>query len=223
MKTTPINAKDSSMNIQLQAPHTTFTGSAFPLPDWVTPWLNTKGQDIIASQPGHAGFMKMVIELSRLNFQDSSLESQNGGPFAAAVVHKPTGEVISIGVNRVIPLNTSIAHAEIIALAGAQQQLGQFTLKNTDSEERPYTLYTSAQMCAMCLGAVCWSGIGEVVFGAKAEDTERLTGFDEGPIHPQWRDELQRRNIKVVGPVLAEQANHILQKYKALGKTIYAG
>ena len=78
-------------------------------------------------------------------------------------------------------------------------------------------------MCAMCLGAVCWSGIGEVVFGAQAKDTEKLTGFDEGPIHPEWRQELERRHIKVIGPVLAEEAQLVLKEYKTLNKIIYAG
>lgn len=194
----------------------------FSIPEWIQPWLQTEGKALIDAQPGHAGFMSMVIELSRLNYQKGKTQEQ-GGPFAAAVVHKQTGDVLSIGVNRVIPLNTSIAHAEMVALTRAQQALGQFSLRTAQSEERPYILYTSAQMCAMCLGAVCWSGVGEVVFGATANETERLTGFDEGPIHPQWREELESRGIKVTGPVLPKKAQKVLEEYKNQEKIIYAG
>ena len=201
-------------------PKIAFDASTFPLPGWIESWLQTTGINLIEAQPGHAGFMSMVIELSRLNYQTGATQEQ-GGPFAAAVVHSASGRLISIGVNRVVPLGTSIAHAEMIAITRAQQALGQFSLRSEDSSERPYTLYTSAQMCAMCLGAVCWSGVGEVVFGAQADDTERLTGFDEGPIHPHWRQELESRQIKVTGPILSNKANAALQEYKIQNKQIY--
>lgn len=206
---------------QCQSSGMSLPNLAFQLPEWISAWFSTHGSRIIANQPGHAGYMQMVIELSRLNFQQDAPET-HGGPFAAAVVHKPSGKVLSLGVNQVVPLHTSIAHAEIMAIAGAQQQLRRFSLADPHhANERPYTLYTSAQMCAMCLGAVCWSGVGEVVYGAQAEDTERLTGFDEGPIHPQWREELESRHIKVIGPVLSEQASAVLQEYKRLNKIVY--
>lgn len=196
--------------------------SPFPLPTWIESWLQKTGTGLVEAQPGHAGFMSMVIELSRLNYQQGPTQEQ-GGPFAAAIVHSPTRTLISIGVNRVVPLGTSIAHAEMIAITRAQQALGQFSLRSEKDAERPYTLYTSAQMCAMCLGAVCWSGVGEVVFGAQAIDTERLTGFDEGPIHPQWREELESRDIKVTGPISSDKANAALKEYKNQNKQIYAG
>ena len=198
---------------------------SFTLPTWVNSWLETTGRDLIASAPGDQGYMKMVIALAKENFMQGA-EDEQGGPFAAAVIHKPTGEILSLGINRVVPLHTSTAHAEMVALARAQQTLGQFSLRqenHLDEDDRPYTLYTSAQMCAMCLGAVCWSGVGEVVYGAKAEDTEKLTGFDEGPIHPHWKEELEKRGIKVTGPVLAQEANAVLKAYKDQSHIIYAG
>lgn len=198
-----------------------YTHASYALPSWIEPWIASEGQALLKAQSGHAGFMNLVIELSRLNYQLGAPEEQ-GGPFAAAVVHRDTQRIISVGVNRVVPLKTATAHAEIIALTSAQQLLGQFSLRQ-ESLERPYILYTSAQMCAMCLGAVCWSGIGEVVFGARASDTERLTGFDEGPIHPKWRQELEIRGIKVTGPMLDNKAKQVLEDYKTQDKTIYAG
>ena len=198
---------------------------SFTLPTWVNSWLETTGRDLIASASGDQGYMRMGIALAKENFMQGA-EDEQGGPFAAAVIHKPTGEILSLGINRVVPLHTSTAHAEMVALARAQQTLGQFSLRqenHLDEDDRPYTLYTSAQMCAMCLGAVCWSGVGEVVYGAKAEDTEKLTGFDEGPIHPHWKEELEKRGIKVTGPVLAQEANAVLKAYKDQSHIIYTG
>ena len=191
----------------------------FPLPSWIDQWLQS--QPITTTRnASHTQRMAFVIELAAQNYQQGSPQEQ-GGPFAAAVFHKETGALLSVGVNRVIPLNTCTAHAEIIALTRAQQHLKQFCLRN--DQDRPYILYTSAQMCAMCLGAICWSGVGEVVYGAKAADTERLTGFDEGPIHPHWQQELESRHIKVTGPILEKQAQVILQNYKLQNKVIYSG
>ena len=62
--------------------------------------------------------MEQVIRFSRLNF-----ELDTGGPFAAGVFEKATGNVVVIGVNRVVPENVSSAHAEIVALSLAQRQL----------------------------------------------------------------------------------------------------
>ena len=67
--------------------------------------------------------MKAVIRLSQLN-----IDHQTGGPFAAAVFEKDSGKLISIGVNRVMPLNCSTAHAEIVAISLAQKKLGTYDL-----------------------------------------------------------------------------------------------
>ena len=79
-------------------------------------------------------------------------------------------------------------------------------------------LVTSAQPCIMCAGAVLWSGVKSLLFGASAEDVEAITGFDEGPLHPKWREELEKRGVRVMGPLLESEANVVLRDYVKTGQ-----
>ncbi|MCW6506775.1 nucleoside deaminase [Lichenifustis flavocetrariae] len=72
------------------------------------------------------------------------------------------------------------------------------------------TLYTSAEPCAMCAGAIYWAGIGRVVFGQSERDLKAQTGdHDENPtLDLPCRDVFAtgQRQVQVVGPLLAEEA-----------------
>lgn len=157
--------------------------------------------------------MALAIEFSRLN-----VEYGTGGPFGAAVFDTDSGRLIAAGVNRVVPLNASIAHAEMLAICGAQQMLGSFDLR---AEGLPRCeLVTSCEPCAMCFGAIPWSGVCRVVCGATAADAERI-GFDEGPRHPDWVAELERRGIEVLTRVCHDDAARVLAGYQAGQGLIY--
>ena len=158
--------------------------------------------------------MELVLEWARLNVQH-----RTGGPFAAGVFTLAEGELIAVGVNRVIPCGLSSAHAEIVALSLAQRRVGQFDLAQVGSSG--CRLVVSAQPCAMCFGAVLWSGVGSLVVAASAEQVQRITGFDEGPLHPEWRRELARRHIELHDNIRSEEAETILQQYVAQGQAIY--
>lgn len=160
--------------------------------------------------------MEAVIRFSRLN-----LELNTGGPFAAGVFEKETGQVVVIGVNRVVPENVSSAHAEIVALSLAQQHLKTFDLGGPGMPA--YQLVVNGRPCAMCFGAILWSGVRSVVFGASGEQIEELTGFDEGPIHQNWRQELELRGIELQEDILAEQACEVFKAFAASGQPVYNG
>ena len=70
--------------------------------------------------------------------------------------------------------------------------------------------------CAMCLGAVTWSGVKSLVCGARGEDAEAV-GFDEGPKVATWWQELEKRHIGVTRDVLREDAAAILSLYAQNG------
>ena len=74
------------------------------LPAWIHDQI-----DLARAYPGDAAKVALAIELSRLN-----VEAETGGPFGA-VVFGPDDRVIAAGVNRVVPHNTSLAHAENMA------------------------------------------------------------------------------------------------------------
>jgi tRNA(Arg) A34 adenosine deaminase TadA len=138
------------------------------------------------------------------------------GPFAAGVFDLETGACLSAGVNLVLSSGCSVAHAEIMALILAQQQAGVVDL----SQKGRYVLTTSAQPCSQCFGAIPWSGLAAMEFGADRADVEAL-GFDEGPCPDDWRQRLEQRNIRVSGPILQTEAAAVLQEYARSGGTLY--
>jgi tRNA(Arg) A34 adenosine deaminase TadA len=182
------------------------------LPEWAIE-ENKKLPDRI---PDVQERMRAVIRYSRLNF-----ENQTGGPFAAGIFETETGKVVTIGVNRVVPMNMSSAHAEIVAISLAQQILNTFDLGGPGMPE--HQIVVNGRPCAMCFGSIPWSGVRSVVVGASGEQIEELTGFDEGPIHPNWQMELKKRGINVIEDVLAEEACNVFRDFGASDEPVYNG
>jgi tRNA(Arg) A34 adenosine deaminase TadA len=129
-----------------------------------------------------------------------------------------SGRLISVGVNLVESADCSIAHAEMIAIAVAQRVIGSYDLSG--EKDIAYQLVTSTEPCAMCLGAIPWSGVRSVLCGARDEDA-RSIGFDEGHKPPNWVKSLDSRGISVVRDVLREQAKAVLLEYGRRGGLIY--
>jgi tRNA(Arg) A34 adenosine deaminase TadA len=152
----------------------------------------------------------LAIELSRRNIEHGS-----GGPFGAAVFDEH-GRLISAAANRVVPQTCSVAHAEMLAYMAAQQRLASFRLNEQGGH---YTLATSAQPCCQCYGATVWAGVDTLLIGARAEDVEELTEFDEGPLPTDWIGELERRGITVRRDILRDQARTVLAAYGATGES----
>ncbi len=73
----------------------------------------------------------------------------------------------------------------------------------------------------MCLGAVLWSGVTRLTYGAAADDVQGILGFDEGPLPRDWRGELGRRGITVAGEFLRAEAAEVLELYKKTSGTVY--
>ncbi len=157
--------------------------------------------------------MAFVIGASRRNVLEKT-----GGPFAAAVFHSRTGELIALGVNRVTTEGMSILHAEMVAMAIAQKKLGHYDLGNNPAIA--YELMTSTEPCAMCFGAIPWSGVRRVVTAARDRDA-RDVGFDEGPKPDNWSACLEERHIEVVTGILRDEAREVLELYKQMNGHIY--
>jgi tRNA(Arg) A34 adenosine deaminase TadA len=182
------------------------------LPDWVTQQIDTAR--LYADDESRVA---LAIELARRN-----LEMSTGGPFGAAVF-SGSGQLISLGVNRVIPLTCSVAHAEMMAFMLAQTRLQRARLNEPAPGEprEKYILATSAQPCCQCYGATVWAGIDELLIGARSEDVEELTEFDEGPLPADWVGELERRGIRVKQDILREAARTVLGAYTRAGGDMY--
>lgn len=173
------------------------------LPAWVHEAVNTS-----VDYAGDDAKVALAIELSGLN-----VDLGTGGPFGA-VVFDGNDRIVAVGVNRVVPHNCSAAHAEIMAYMTAQQRLQRFRL-NEDGNR--FVLATSSQPCCQCFGATVWAGIDALLIGARAEDVEELTPFDEGPLPEDWVGELERRGIAVRRDIHRDRARDVLRRYGESG------
>ena len=179
------------------------------LPAWLI-------EHLAANPPGGAtpdARMAGVIELARLN-----VAAGTGGPFGAAVFERDSHRLVAVGVNMVAPSGISLAHAEMVALSLAQRALGTYDLGSAGLPE--HELVTSTEPCAMCLGAIPWSGVRHVVCGARHEDACAI-GMDEGDKPADWKATLASRGIRVECDVLRSEAAAVLREYRDAGGVVY--
>lgn len=104
-----------------------------------------------------------------------SLRKNIGGPFGAVVVMKDT--IIGKGGNEVITQNDPTAHAEIVAIREACRNLHNFDLSGA-------VIYATCEPCPMCLGAIYWSGIKEVIYGSTRYQAE-AAGFRDNELYKE--------------------------------------
>ena len=159
--------------------------------------------------------MALAIELSKLN-----VEKKTGGPFGAAIFEKDLNSgkytLVSIGMNRVVPLGNSTLHGETVAIQMAQRKLGTYSLAKV-SETKEYELYTSCEPCCMCLGATLWSGVTRLVCSATKDDACAI-GFDEGPVFDQSYAHLETAGIRVTRGLLRAEGAAVLKHYGEIGE-----
>ena len=130
----------------------------------------------------------MRIALSEA--MDAEMEGEV--PIGAVIVCKD--KVISRTHNRTEHLHDVTAHAEIMAITAAEDYLGAKYL--TDC-----TLFVTVEPCVMCAGALAWSQISEIVYGA-ADEKRGFSKFSEKILHPK---------TKLVKGVLAEKYEKIMK------------
>ncbi|WP_407154390.1 nucleoside deaminase [Bradyrhizobium sp. STM 3557] len=126
-------------------------------------------------------------------------------PFAAILVDQQ-GQVLIEMENGYMPARDSTAHAERLLATEACRTL-------TDDIRATATLYSSAEPCAMCAGAIYWAGIGRVVYGLSERRLRLLTGdHPENPtLDLPCREVFSRgqRPTEVIGPLLGDEAEAV--------------
>jgi tRNA(Arg) A34 adenosine deaminase TadA len=180
------------------------------LPDWAGAHLEALPDCL----PDPDERMRLILDLARHNFQRDT-----GGPFAAGVFEAGTGRLVAVGVNRVVPCGCSSAHAEVMALALAQRRLGVYDLGGAGLPA--HELVVNWRPCVQCYGALLWSGVRHLTIPGSGPELEELTGFDEGPIHPDWAGELARRGIAVRDGVLRDEAVELFREFRASARLVY--
>ena len=123
-------------------------------------------------------------------------------PFAAILVDEKHNVLIEME-NGYMPARDSTAHAERLLATQACRTLGPDILRSA-------TLYSSAEPCAMCAGAIYWTGIGRVVYGLSEHRLRALTGnHPENPtLDLPCREVFKsgQRETEVLGPMLEDEA-----------------
>ena len=135
----------------------------------------------------HIHFMRKALEEAKYAFY------KNEVPVGCVIVNE--NEIISRSSNMVELLNDSTAHAELIAITSAQNSLNN---KNLDG----CILYTTLEPCLMCHGAIYWSKINTIVYGASDEKR----GFSRHNL------EIDRK-INIIKGVMVEESRELLENF----------
>lgn len=137
--------------------------------------------------------MKIAIDEAR-----TGITAGHGGPFGCVIVKD--GKVVGRGHNEVIKQNDPTCHGEVMAIRDACKKLGTYDLSGCE-------LYTTAEPCPMCRGAVMWSNIRKVYFGCNIADTDSI-GFRDKVFYESDEDiseELDR-----------EKCLEVFEEYRAI-------
>ncbi len=123
-------------------------------------------------------------------------------PFGAVLVDRDRHVLIE-AENGYMPAHDGTAHAERLLATQACTTLSPDILKHA-------TLYSSAEPCAMCAGAIYWAGIGRLVYGLSEQHLRAVTGnHPENPtLDLPCRDVFGsgQRATEVIGPLLEDEA-----------------
>ncbi|HEU4573902.1 MAG TPA: nucleoside deaminase [Chitinophagaceae bacterium] len=135
-------------------------------------------------------FMMQALKEARLAFDEEEV------PVGAVVVMN--GKIIARGRNMVERLNDPTAHAEIIALTAAFNSLGSKYLPDA-------AIYITVEPCLMCAGALYWSKIGKIVYGADDEKNGyKKTAGSNWPFHPK---------TELIRGILKEECSDLMKTF----------
>ncbi len=133
------------------------------------------------------GFMQEAIRLSQKN-----LENNFGWPFGAVIVKN--WKIVGKWFNHVIENNDSTAHAEVMAIRNACENLNTNDLSGAE-------IYTSCEPCPMCLWAIYWARLEKIYYANTREDAAEI-GFDDDYIYQEFAKSMDQRDLPI------EQISH---------------
>ena len=148
------------------------------------------------SQLDHEAFLRRTFDVARRT------RTHGNHPFGAILVG-PDGDVLIEAENGYLPDRDMTGHAERLLATQASKSLDARLLARC-------TIYCSAEPCAMCAGAIYWSGIGRVVYGLSERRLKEITGnHPENPtldLPCRTVFNAGQRPVEVIGPLLEDEA-----------------
>ncbi len=142
---------------------------------------------------------------------EKGIENGEGGPFGCVVVKE--NKVIGRGNNKVISTNDPTAHAEIIAIREACENLKTYQLEGCE-------IFTSCEPCPMCLGAIYWARPKIIYYGNTRKDAAEI-GFDDSMIYEEINTGLAERKIPMVNVCRKKASNSFKIWQEKKDKKIY--
>lgn len=133
-------------------------------------------------------YMQKALEEARIAFEEGEI------PVGAIIVCKD--RIIAKAHNLTERLNDVTAHAEMQAITSAAEYLGGKYLKDC-------TLYVTLEPCAMCAGALAWSQITKIVYGA-SDEKRGYSKWDPNILHPR---------TEVVKGILEKECSDIVKDF----------
>jgi len=137
----------------------------------------------------HESFMRQALVQAQRAFDVDEV------PVGAVVVMH--GKIIAKAYNQVQLLKDVTAHAEILAITSACEQLQEKYLTEA-------TLYVTLEPCLMCAGALYWNKIGHIVFGASDEKNSYRRVSEKNPFHP---------STTLTGGILADECSALMTDF----------
>jgi tRNA(adenine34) deaminase len=138
-------------------------------------------------------FMHEALALAKLAAEAGEV------PVGAVLVRD--GAVVGRGYNRPVTGRDPTAHAEVVALRDAAQQIGNYRLGECE-------LYVTLEPCAMCAGAIMNARVSRLVYGA-ADPTSGACGS----VVDLFAENRLNHHATVTGGVMAEEAARLLQEF----------
>lgn len=178
--------------------------------------------------PDPALYMRKLIAYARANRNKSvsACASQNppvppsqcpgGVPFCASVVNRSSGDVVVTACNRA--LANPVLHGEIAAInAFADVVSGRGG--NIYVEAPMHDLYTTGESCAMCMGAIMWTGFHTLFFGSSVDHLNHYFNqirYRDAEMAARWQPcnaSAMVKRTSVVGSVLATECDALFEEY----------
>lgn len=141
----------------------------------------------------HEIYLQEAIEMAKQNAN---------APFGAVLVDQRTGEVVARGHNQ--SMRNPTLHGEIVAINNYSSQGG------TDWER--LTLYSTAEPCCMCQGAILWANIPEVVYGTSIEQLKQLGWRQIDIPAPEVISRSWNPKVSILGGILGDQCDQLFQE-----------
>jgi tRNA(adenine34) deaminase len=138
--------------------------------------------------PNHEHFMRMALKEAQRAYDDDEV------PVGAVIV--ADGRIIARGYNLTERLNDPTAHAEMQAITAGTEFLGGKYLRDC-------TLYVTLEPCPMCAGALYWSQITRIVYGAK-DEKRGYSLISSKLLHPK---------TEVIGGILGEECGKLMTDF----------